>query len=237
MLFSSTRAADKCIDFLHTHGSDHQATDTHKMLLVPAVTRILDPQLLWTVSLTVLFYPSSLSKLAKTFWQHTGEGVSSRKAEYMHKLYDEGLVVGDHVLNKASIPCKGPKRYQKLDSVQPLIASSPSLPGQEATDGEQIKFIEERFGRNLNLGLANVAKIAIRRRIAGSLTANVELEQVENMSHAARRASDLPGFSEHDVYLYSGGMCSIFNAHQTLLAARGHHKSICFGYRHCPHTS
>lgn len=36
-----------------------------------------------------VFYPAEIFKLAKAFWQHTGEGISSRHAEYYHALFDE----------------------------------------------------------------------------------------------------------------------------------------------------
>ncbi|KAK4959517.1 hypothetical protein LTR28_005317, partial [Elasticomyces elasticus] len=42
---------------------------------------------------------------------------------------------------------------------------------------EPAQFVEERFGRNLNVAFAAEAKLAIRRRIAGSLTANVDLPE------------------------------------------------------------
>jgi cystathionine gamma-synthase len=89
------------------------------------------------------------------------------------------------------------------------------------------QFIEERFGRNLSTSLADQAKLAVRRRIAGVLTADVELsEALEKQTGEGRIA----GISESDVFIFPTGMSSIFNAHQMLLAARGPMKSICFGF-------
>lgn len=108
-------------------------------------------------------------------------------------------------------------------------SASPAVDGaQEAQDGrEYSQFIEERFGRNLNTSLADQAKLAVRRRIAGVMTADVEL------SEALEKASDegrVAGLTEDDVYLFPSGMGSIFNAHKIALAARGAMKSICFGF-------
>lgn len=106
--------------------------------------------------------------------------------------------------------------------------SDSPLASKDAPDGgEYAQFIEERFGRNLSTSLADRAKLAVRRRIAGSLTADVELsEALETTSSDGRIA----GLTEDDVFLFPTGMSSIFNIHQTLLLTRGSMKSICFGF-------
>ena len=55
---------------------------------------MLDPTLLggiaevqWAAIHAVIF-PSELFKAAKIFWQHTGAGISSRRAEYCNSLFD-----------------------------------------------------------------------------------------------------------------------------------------------------
>ncbi|KAI5281565.1 hypothetical protein KEM54_003180, partial [Ascosphaera aggregata] len=89
------------------------------------------------------------------------------------------------------------------------------------------RFIEERFGRNLDTALADKAKLAVRRRICGSLRETSDL-------HVALKAPPsevrIAGLTEDDVYLYPSGMSSIFNIHQVLLMARGQLKSVCFGF-------
>ncbi|SPB51962.1 unnamed protein product [Aspergillus niger] len=92
---------------------------------------------------------------------------------------------------------------------------------------EHVQFIEERFGRNLSTSLAGQARLAVRRRIAGVLTVDMELnEALEEKSGEGRVA----GLTESDVFLFPTGMSSIFNAHQMLMAAKGEMKSICFGF-------
>lgn len=73
-------------------------------------------------------------------------------------------------------------------------------------------YIEERYGRNLNLLFADEAKLALRRRIAGAL------------SHGDLTVSD------RDVFLMPTGMSAIFNAHRAVLATRPQRKAVCFGF-------
>lgn len=86
--------------------------------------------------------------------------------------------------------------------------------------------VEERFGRNLSISLTSNAKVAIKRRIAGLLAADMELEDALRASPQRQNR----GFSEDDVYLYPSGMSAIFNAHQCLMAARQSLKSVCYGW-------
>ena len=90
--------------------------------------------------------------------------------------------------------------------------------------------MEERFGRNLDLSLATNAKLAIRRRIVGSLVANVDLKDALDLSDAAIPTFRGKDLTEDDVYLYPTGMSSIFNTHRIMIKVRGAMKSIMFGY-------
>jgi len=91
------------------------------------------------------------------------------------------------------------------------------------------QFVEERFGRNLDLSMTKNAKLAIRRRIAGSLTADVALTEAMSIEKDESRTRQVANFSEDDVYLYPTGMSSIFNAHRNLLRAKGPLKAIVYG--------
>ncbi|KAK4694899.1 hypothetical protein P7C71_g2754, partial [Lecanoromycetidae sp. Uapishka_2] len=160
---------------------------------------------------------------------HTGDGVSSRRAEYCHKAFNEGhlathqYITGSQNSDDPKTPSKGPRRYQKKDSVD--------LSSVDKTDGkESVQFVEERFGRNLDVSLAASAKLAIRRRIAGALTANVDLKEALKISETPTRTEQVSGLCENDVYLYPCGMSSIFNTHRSMVAIRGQLKSISFGF-------
>ena len=229
MLFPTTSAAEKCKHFFENQGSKLGSQLARIYNFVPNAD-INDSIAGKTLSFSAIIYSEALSKLAKAFWQHTGEGVSSRRAEYCRKLYEQGVLVEKHAREEFQQQCKGPKRYRRQDSVD----RPPSRSIDDKVNGingvsDETKFIEERFGRNLNLNLANNAKCAVRRRIAGSLTADVDLDCAMASSDEPSKARGVEGFSEDDVYLYPGGMNSIFNTHQNLLKARGEMKSICFG--------
>ena len=90
-------------------------------------------------------------------------------------------------------------------------------------------FLEERFGRNLDVSLLENAKSAVRRRIAGSLMGEVELTQ-DLRPETPSNTRGIAGLTEKDVYLYPCGMSSIFNAHYMMLEARGPLKSISYGF-------
>lgn len=192
------------------------------------------------LSISAVIFPRDGFRIAKTFWQHTGEGISSRRAEIAQKAFETGLLVErdacrqDQATHQKFV--KGPRRYRRKESIEvksepfldPMTEKS-ALPGIPPMEGpEYVQFVEERFGRNLDLSLAASAKMAIRRRIAGSLTANVELDKVLELT-SAETIRRMPGFSVDDVHLYPTGMSSIFNTHRTMMAARGQLKSICFG--------
>ena len=174
--------------------------------------------------ISAVVFPQDYTKIAKTFWQHSGDGVSSRRAEYCHRAFDDGRLT---IRNTTIPPTKGPRRYQKKESIDNSIQCEPvRAPDRK----DYLQFVEERFGRNLDISLACNAKQAIRRRIAGALTANVDLHEALEMAKPSTRTEHVEGFSEHDVYLYPCGMSSIFNTHRVMMACRGEMKSISFGY-------
>ncbi|KAJ6111612.1 hypothetical protein N7523_007673 [Penicillium sp. IBT 18751x] len=193
-----------------------------------------------TSNLSAVIYSKEFAPIAKQVWQHSGNGISSRRGEFCLRALQDGFLVEDknsRTSESIQRPCKGPRRYQGRSSVSGISRTpstpTPSTETPSATtngveDGRDYsQFIEERFGRNLSTLHANQAKDAVRRRIAGVLTADVELpEALETASSEGRVA----GISEDDVYLYPSGMSAIFNAHQILMNARGPMKSICFGF-------
>lgn len=236
MLFPSVKTATVCADFMKSKlASDYKSQQQQARQI-----RILGLYMSGsgssnesstsldniTSDLFCVIYPKKLFGLAKQVWQHTGQGISSRRSEFCLKALESG-----YLSTKQKAPCgvdcwaqKGPKRYQRN-----LGAISPSFSDSNKTESTEFDlFVEERFGRNLDITLANQAKLAVRRRIAGSLTAaNVELDVALKTAPSEAR---IAGLTEDDVYLYPSGMNAIFNIHQTLLKARGDLKSICYGF-------
>ncbi|KAL1958470.1 hypothetical protein VTO42DRAFT_4334 [Malbranchea cinnamomea] len=272
-LFPSPKTAAICQQFLL---SRLPPTDAAKVRAVHLVTlprqkaggqgeyscSISSNNLAVSSRLSCVLYPKEHAKVAKQVWQHTGDGVSSRRAEFCLKALRDGNLAEETAACRSVETSqrlqKGPKRYQKSDpALTKGLTTPPSKPEKSSGDkeegkgaaaaaaaaaveeeeeekkpalesGESAQFIEERFGRNLNSALADSAKLAVRRRIAGSLTASGELsEALKTESSPAR----VPGLTEDHVYLFPSGMSAIFNTHRILMAARGSNlKSICFGF-------
>ena len=176
-------------------------------------------------------FPRDYFKVAKTFWQHTGDGVSSRRAEVCHKAFEDGQLITSSPFSTGtpsarSEVCKGPQRYRKQSAGQINVTRQV---GTHSDPRDYVQFVEERFGRNLDTKLAASAKLAIRRRIAGALTADVDLSEALEQIEATGRERGIHGSSVDDVYLYPSGMSSIFNMHRIMMKCRGPRKSICFG--------
>lgn len=247
MLFPSHSVAERAVGFLMKQS---------KCLALENGVRIIDLKLVADAFdkggesgtapnnpvISAVIYPRHALEIMKAFWQHTGDGISSRRAEFCHRAFEDGhLIEFDRIENIStheSVMSRGPRRYQRggskdfANALSPTNANvqlkSPVGMGREKKDYTQ--FIEERFGRNLDLSLVSNAKLAIRRRIAGSLSANIELDDAIKLIEGPSRMRQLADIAEDDVYLYPAGMSSIFNIHRTLLAARGALKSICFGF-------
>ncbi|KAH0543994.1 hypothetical protein FGG08_001761 [Glutinoglossum americanum] len=196
MVFPSHCVASRFVDFLKSHGPSLRPSEVRIVELVPSPhpkNGIMNMETL--AKIYAALFPEHLFKLAKSFWQHSGEGVSSRQAEFAHRAYEEGALserkLAPAGANNDSRPCKGPRRYQRGASTdktvaQPIAGRAPTQtylePEANGTfEGrEYSQFIEERFGRNLDLSFVQNAKLAIRRRIAGSLTADVDLKEAIN---------------------------------------------------------
>ncbi|KAH8891683.1 PLP-dependent transferase [Thozetella sp. PMI_491] len=241
LLLPTKQVADRCLAFIRSRVS----TDVAEKLDV--VHLVLDkanpssaPLSSLSPAISAVFCPPEAFPRAKDYWQHTGDGISSRRAEFCHGLLKEGLLHMDVRPQSPPSgaddpkPCRGPRRYQRpmsLDATQQAPRNNGTPPISEAGPDalESSRFLEERFGRNLDISLASAAKSAIRRRIAGALTSELDLtaDPLPAMGASSRGVGDL---REDDVYLYPCGMNAIFNVHRGLLNTRGNMKSICYGF-------
>lgn len=225
MLFPSPATAERCATFIRTHASDLDSRKVRILDFEPKDSAGLEQVKYASPRVSAVLFPGEVWSVAKQYWQHSGDGVSSRRAEYCHELLKAGMLTLKKKEDDAAMFCKGPKRYRK----NPSADLTATLNGTHKSEGADA-FIEERFGRNLELQFAEIAKSAVKRRIAGSLTADVPLEHAMDQKQDEARTRDVPGFSEDDIYLYSCGMNAIFNTHQTILAARGDMKSVMYGF-------
>ena len=200
MTFPTHEIAERCVEFTKRQCDnphcppleiiDVVAKDNHEDWLAPYLR------------ISIVSYPLEAMAVMGKFWTHVGEGASGRRAEYMLKMFEEGHLVSAEEYEQLQRQQKGPKRYRKpavLDSNLPKpISNSASarkhVNGTNAAQDESVEeidraqFVEERFGRNLNLALAQKAKLAIKRRIAGTLTSEANLSDALDMEPDLDRA-------------------------------------------------
>jgi cystathionine gamma-synthase len=247
MLFPGSGAAKRCVDFISRHAPEPVMADLELVNLELDLSKDASSSLkaLRPIISAVLFSPEIFST-AKQYWQHTGDGVSSRRAEFCHDLFKEGLLIPTTVSRPDSPSdsprkaCRGPKRYQRGSSGDfggtfqqgkedaPKNGHSNNHANGHETQ-ESSRFLEERFGRNLDLSHVKRAKSAISRRIAGAVAVDTDLADSihEGLESNLRGIANL---QESDIRLYPCGMNAIYNAHRYLLRARGQLKSINFGF-------
>ncbi len=184
------------------------------------------------MSVYIVLFPKQSFPLAKAFWQHAGDGISSRLAEKCLQIIAETARLTSST-NSSSNNFRN-RHYSKPMNVEPKQTAD------DAAALDQSIYVEERFGRNLPLTSAELAKSALRRRIAGTLLADRqarvgdERPTEEQLASAEASSRHGTGASEKDVWLYPCGMSAIFHAHQIAMLERSMQglpvgKSICFG--------
>ncbi|KAG8893450.1 hypothetical protein FRB99_001941 [Tulasnella sp. 403] len=301
LLFPSAAVSDACRSYLHRHSPSSVTVRLVQYMIcpqspletstVPATTLpstrlgISEPLIVQSpcrvsddsVTLHIVFFPADTFALAKSFWQHTGDGISSRMAEkcleYLGVAPDTPGIHGSVTSAKAAFlvatgtsnvssrygrnnPYKGSKVNTKptatpntsnclcaIPATSPLngISRAPvASEGDDALSPDHAHYLEERYGRNLPMSSYNVAKRALRRRIAGVLLRDSvsPSDPVESLGSAETNVGEswrsIRNVSEDDVYLYPTGMSAIWHAHQLVMASvdkigRSAGKSVCFG--------
>lgn len=232
MLFPTPRIARRCLAFIKKTADPSASSDAAVIDFgldtskdVSHLLRSLSP----TVSAVV--YSKEAFPLAKQYWQHTGDGASSRRAEFCHGLLREGLLAPvERPPSPVGKACRGPRRYHRPSSIDDTKhhAPKPTAPSAFETQ-ESLRFLEERFGRNLDLSLVERARSAIKRRIAGSVSVDLEAS-ISSLPPIGKNTRGREDLQESDVYLFPCGMNAIFNAHRAMTRARGEMKSINFGF-------
>ncbi|EGW34767.1 uncharacterized protein SPAPADRAFT_57835 [Spathaspora passalidarum NRRL Y-27907] len=228
MIFPSYKVAKRCREFIQSKAKTN-ASRRVLQLSTPAPASEDDKSTVIAATIGVVFFPASEYPLAKNYWQHSGEGISSRMGEYVLKeLFEK-----EPVSNGRTGNMKSELQSQKIQSRSPSISaarggsqSNSSNNGSAEVDKEFSTFIEQKYGRVLDLKFTQGAKMALRRRICGKV--DKSKNQIEEMEKA-RRGKHL---GETDVYLFPSGMASIFFAHFSLLqTSKGEpKKSVCFGF-------
>ena len=175
--------------------------------------------------LHMVLFPADFYPVAKEFYQHTGQGISSRLAENCLSLWpsDSPSTVQRPTPGSSRFPSKGHNRHYSVDKVPcSLTSDSPSSPIVEDLRKDHSVYLEERYGRNLPLVAAASAKRVLRSRVAGMLKENTYIRQSEPymqqkdlfVGPSTRGVAEV---AVDDVYLYPTDMSAIWNA------------LICFG--------
>ncbi|KAK4041029.1 pyridoxal phosphate-dependent transferase [Parachaetomium inaequale] len=241
-LFPTRQIATRCVCFVNAHAPPAVAASLDTVHLVLDTTQST-PEALASLSpvISAVLCSQEAFPFLKQYWQHTGDGVSSRRAEFCHTLFKDGLLrLDDGATTPAPTspkPCRGPKRYQRPASVDTTRVTPSPKPSPDRDSGighdihETSRFLEERFGRNLDVSFVQPAKSAIKRRIAGALRSDSELTTAPPPEHEMESNSrGVVNLKEDDIYLFPCGMSAIFNSHRALLGARGSMKSANFGF-------
>lgn len=228
MVFPSYKVAKRCREFIKEKSEDKIAP--RRVLKLTTPPPMSDSELSSVIECTIacVIFPLSDFPIAKQYWQHSGEGISSRMAEYVVKeLFEKEDKDPARIHSRNKQELQAQQIQRKSPSISASIRSN-SLSQNENVDLEFTSFIEQKYGRVLDLKFAKQAKIALRRRISGNAGhLNDTALNGENASLKKRGEH----ISENDVYLYPTGMAAIFNAHQSLLNIFSPaKKSVCYGF-------
>lgn len=248
MLFPTSRVARRCLEFIRQRASPEMASQVETIDFALDPSKSVSPMLKkLSPTVSAVTFPPEAFPLAKQYWQHTGDGASSRRAEFCHSLFKDDLLISvskpQTPPEAVSRPFRGPKRYTRPGSIS-LEGSTPVSPAPTPFKAPEVQdpetpeeslesslFLEERFGRNLDLSMVQRAKSAIRRRIAGAIAQEAEVDlQNGPLPDMTSNTRGVQGLQEEDVYLYPAGMNAIYNAHRAVLRSREQHKSINFGF-------
>ncbi|KAK4517384.1 uncharacterized protein ATC70_000719 [Mucor velutinosus] len=239
MLFPSHKVAEQCRSFMKRYYKEPTGTvRIAEFEIAPLhASNELQP-----VPIHIVLFPQDAFPIAKQFWQHSGDIISSRMAEYCLRIMDDNQQKSAEETASKKDDMYRPKITMGSRS-RSHYSSSRSIPkvGQDKEEEhvEQSTYLEERYGRNLPVKFANNAKVALRRRIAGVLKGESEFSDKESKTSCAdleeqrqlKGDRGIRGLSEEDVYLYPCGMSAIYHAHQAaMLIGDSTAKSVCFGF-------
>ncbi|KAJ3057676.1 hypothetical protein HDU98_006131, partial [Podochytrium sp. JEL0797] len=177
-----------------------------------------------------LLFPEEVAAVVKMFWQHAGENISSRFAEYCLKV---GGGNKQSVGYFQSVATASTDRFQTPGY---RLSDQGSQHVQQANGAESCAselFVEERFGRNLDLKLAGDAKMLLRQRIAGTLADGGDSSDEGDRKPVvvnSESARELHGVNESHVLLFPTGMSAIYNAFRIVQRLKPGLKTVQFGF-------
>ncbi|XBW38811.1 hypothetical protein QEN19_004403 [Hanseniaspora menglaensis] len=144
--FSSYNVAKRCREFIKIRKRVNNSAENQdypiRILQLKSGKPMNDDEAKYKQQCTIacVFVHKSDYVYLKEYWQHTGEGISSRLAEYMLKNIEQ--LLGTQIAD---------------------LKKSASFNNNNLID---VKYIEERYGRSLDMSQAEEAATKIKKRIA-----------------------------------------------------------------------
>ncbi|PVU92558.1 hypothetical protein BB559_003667 [Furculomyces boomerangus] len=270
LIFPSNNCAQRCKSFIINKHQHSQTFDSSSIKIIPFKFEInakdktpfeqdicFENILLDSTTVYVVTFHESLFALAKQYWQHTGDGISSRQADYCLKLANLSNTIlnqkntknsptdkeKNHVniqpfIKKESTPSYYKKNILQTKKTNPNSTESqspnsnppPPLNQVDPILTESFRYIEERYGRNLNSKLALEAKSILKKRISGLITENDSNNSSSSTDRPINISRNINFLSESDVYLTSTGMGAIFHTFLNIQNSFNSGKTVCFGF-------
>ncbi|KAI8993457.1 pyridoxal phosphate-dependent transferase [Pilobolus umbonatus] len=234
MLFPTYKIAEQCRSFMDRYYRNPTGTIRIVEFKIASIIPAAEQS---KVSVYIILFPKDAFPIAKQFWQHTGDTVSSRMAEYCLRILDENQ---QQASSRKDSDLFKPK--QSLNSrSRNYYSTRANNTVEEKTEKavEQTTYVEERYGRNLPIQFAKNAKTILRRRIAGLVSSqendNPKNEQIISINLEEQKQvkgeRGIRGLTEDDVYIYPCGMSAIYHAHQiAMMIGDRSLKSVSFGF-------
>lgn len=93
MLFPTPRCAVRCTSFLKSQVPSLDVGRIRLLNFVPHPEKAASQAGKVLPKVSAVIYPEEYWPVAKDFWQHSGEGISSRRAEFCQRALEDGSMV------------------------------------------------------------------------------------------------------------------------------------------------
>ena len=114
MLFPSSKTAQRCHNFIKAKTGPSFAGDVKIIDLFLDKSKETSKIIVKvSPSTSAVIFHKDLFPIAKQYWQHSGDGISSRRAEFCHSLFSDGKLVDSTPLQPILNQKRGLKRYQR----------------------------------------------------------------------------------------------------------------------------
>ncbi|CAG8634732.1 3425_t:CDS:2, partial [Racocetra fulgida] len=217
LLFPSRKTTERCRAYLRRYFESNNPA-CFRLAEITIVTPDQSKSLTQgNITLHIIFFSKEAFSVAKSFWQHTGDGISSRLAEFAlnilqtksNEQYTKNFY---EVSTKRASFCK---RYSSIQTsysrnldCEPkgtLFTDITSI--DDSSFVEQNFYVEERYGRNLPISFAEKAKLELRRRIANSLKIEENKDRLDNIISISAELSVITerlvkDVTENEVFLF-----------------------------------